>query len=345
MATRLKDIAERVGVSTSTVSLVLNGHDHGRVNEASAATIRETAWEMGYLPNMLARGLKTRHSKMIGLLAEGVASIPFSGQMIAGAQETAWEQGYLLLVVDVGHHEEMNAAAIKALLQRDIDALILAADFPREIPVPDLPVETPVVLLGALPEPIDLGDRVVDWGMPDDEGGAYAAVNQLIAAGHRRIAFCTVSDPRYSASADARRRGYHRALQDAGLRFDESLLSYAPGPETTDGREAAQALLDRPDRPTAVFCFCDRLAMALYQAANDVGLRIPDDLSVVGFDNQAGIADSMKPGLTTVQLPHRELGVWAARTAISRIRANQAPPGVHLVASPLVIRDSVASLA
>jgi LacI family transcriptional regulator len=342
MATRLQDIAERVGVSTSTVSLVLNGRDRGRVNSRSAAQIRKTADDMGYLPNMLARGLKTRHTRTIGVLAEGVASIPFSGAMLAGAQEAAWSEGYLLLTVDVGRHSEMGASAAKGLLQRDVDALILAADYPRFIQVPALPPQVPVIVLGALPEPMDAEGRRIDTVLPDDEGGAHQAVSALVRAGHRRIGFVNVDYPQYVSAEGERLAGYLRGLREGGLPVERALMANAPGPDTADGVAATEQLLDLPQPPTAIFCFSDRLAMAVYQVAARRGLRVPDDLSVVGFDDQDGVANALSPGLTTVRLPHQEMGTWAARRAIRRIRGESEPASSHRVECPLIVRGSVA---
>lgn len=343
MATRLQDIAERVGVSTSTVSLVLNGRDKGRVNMASARLIRETADEMGYLPNMLARGLKTRNSKTIGVLAEGVASIPFSGQMIAGAQDAAWQFGYLLMLVDTGHHTEMNVSAAKALVQRDIDALIVATDYPRIIRVPAMPPQVPVVIMGAIPAPADAAERRIDSVVPDDEGGAYTAVRELVRAGHSRIAFVNVGIGAFASAEAQRLAGYQRALTEAGIHDDDDLVVSAPGPDTKHGIAAAERLLDRSDPPTAVFCFSDRLAMAVYQVAQRRGLRIPDDLSIVGFDDQDGVANALDPGLTTMRLPHRELGEWAARTAVRRIRGANGASESDRIRCPLIRRGSVAT--
>ncbi|WP_152351534.1 LacI family DNA-binding transcriptional regulator [Brachybacterium subflavum] len=341
MATRLQDIAERVGVSPSSVSLVLNGRADGRVNAVSAARIREVAEDMGYMPNMLARGLKTRSSKTIGVLAEGVASIPFSGQMLAGAQEAAWRQGYLLMVVDTGHHSDRNVRAIKALIQRDVDALIVAADYPRDVRIPDVPAQIPVIALSAIPHPEDAEHRRVDAVLPDDEAGAFTAVTDLLRAGHRRVAFLNLDHTGFEYAQTQRLAGYRRAFTEAGLETEDRYIATAPGPETVDGQDAAARLLAGPEPPTAVFCFSDRIAVAVYHAAASCGLRIPEDLSVIGFDDQDGVANSLSPGLSTVRLPHREMGEWAARTAIRRVHGYGGPSLKQLVPCPPITRGSV----
>ncbi|HZX01440.1 MAG TPA: LacI family DNA-binding transcriptional regulator [Kribbella sp.] len=332
----LRDIAEQVGVSASSVSLVLNDRGQGRVRSDVAERIRAVAAELGYVPNLLARGLKTKQSLTIGLVSDGVASIPFAGQMLAGAQLAAAEEGYLLMLIDTVGHPEVEGPATRALLQRNIEALIVAAEFHREVALPMVPSSLPIVVLDGRPK-----DGDADWVVPDEAGGARAATERLIAAGHRRIAFCNVADAMFVAR-ELRRTGYEHALRDAGIEVDPSLVVDAADPSAAAGRVPALEMLRRPDRPTAVFCFSDQLAMGFYQVAQQLGLEIPRDLSVVGFDNHQFIADSILPGLTTIQLPHRAMGEWAAEQAIARSRGTAGPAPVHrLMPCPIVERSSV----
>ncbi len=344
----LKDIAQHVGVSASTVSLVLNDRDSGRVNSDVAERVRRTAREMGYVPNLLARSLKTKQSHTIGVLSDGVASVPFAGPMLRGAQTTAWDDGYLLMLIDTGGKRELDSPAVRSLMQRNIEGLILAAEFHRDLEVPLVPTSIPTVVLDGRPTG---GRDDVDSVVPDEEQGAYDAVRFLIERGHRRIAHLTVTDPRFIAK-ELRREGYRRALAEIGVPVDERLVVAAAEPSTVAGYPVALELLGRADRPTAVFCFSDQLAFSIYQAAADLGLRIPEDLSVVGFDNQTFVADALRPGLTSVSLPLEPMGSWAVARAIRRIRATTAappgngartdPPEHRLMACPLVIRESVA---
>lgn len=334
---KLADIAQRVGVSVSTVSLVLSGHAEGRVRPDSADRIREVADELGYLPNLHARGLRTRQTKTIGLLADRVATAPFAGEMLAGAQEAAWAAGYILLLVDTAGNPEMEAPAINSLLQRNVDALIIATHFYHEVDLPAVPLPT-VVLDGRPSRPDGQADSVV----PDESAGGYQATQYLIDAGHRRIGMCNLPTAEYVA-ARLRRRGYEAALAAHGIPLDESLVVEATEATAAAGREAADRLLGRADGPTAVFCASDQIAFGLYQVAHRLGLEIPTDLSVVGFDNQIAVAENLEPGLTTMQLPHREMGVWAAEQTISRIRGEATGAPVHrLVPCPIVERGSVA---
>lgn len=335
---KLADIAERVGVSVSTVSLVLNGRASGRVRTDSADRIREVADELGYLPNLHARGLRTRQTKTIGLLADRVATAPFASEMLAGAQEAAWAAGYILLLVDTAGNRELEAPAINSLLQRNVDALIIATHFHHDVVLPAVPL--PMVVLDGRPSGPDAhADSVV----PDEEAGGYRAAELLIEAGHRRIGMLNLPPDEYVA-ARLRRRGYEAALAAHGIPLDESLVVEATEVSAAAGRSAAERLLGRPDRPTAVFCASDRIAFGLYQVAQRLGMQIPAHLSVIGFDNQIVVSENLEPGLTTVQLPHRAMGEWAAEQTIARIRGQASGASVHrLVPCPIVERDSVAA--
>lgn len=208
----LRDIAEQVGVSVSAVSLVLNDRGRGRVRPDLAERIRVVAAELGYVPNLLARGLKTRQSLTIGLVSDGVASIPFAVQMLAGAQLAAAEQDYLLMLIDTAGHPEVEGPATRALLQRNIEALIVASEFHRDVELPLVPNSLPIVVLDGRPKDLNAG---ADSVVPDEVGGAQAATERLLAAGHRRIGFCNVADSMFVAR-ELRRTGYEKALRRAG---------------------------------------------------------------------------------------------------------------------------------
>lgn len=333
----LKDLAAAVGVSASAVSLVLNDRHAGRINAKTAERIRHAADDMGYIPNQLARGLKTKRTHTIGVLSDQVASVPFAGRMLEGVQSVAWESGYLAMIIDTTNRSEMLEQSSRSLLQRDIDALIMAAEFHRAVDVPVVPPTIPVMVLDGFPG----GDTVADGVVPDERGGAYDATAHLVQFGHRRIAFCNIGGEMYVASR-LRHAGYAQALTDYGVTRDPRLTLSLTDIATASAYQPMRELLSSPDRPTAVFCFSDQIAFAVYQAANDIGLRIPQDLSVVGFDDQRFIADALRPGLTTVRLPHHDMGAWAAKRVIDRISGEVAgPPEIEKIPCPLVIRASV----
>lgn len=215
----LKDLAAAVGVSASSVSLVLNGRHEGRVNAQTASRIRTAADDMGYIPNQLARGLKTKRTHTIGVLSDRVASLPFAGRMFEGLQTVAWEAGYLAMIIDTTDRPELMEQSLRSLLQRDVDAIIVASEFHRRIEVPPVPPTIPVVVLDGIPEDPHRADGVV----PDESGGAYAAASHLVNAGHRRVAFCNVGGDLYIAS-QLRYDGYALALRERDLQVDPSLV-------------------------------------------------------------------------------------------------------------------------
>jgi LacI family transcriptional regulator len=176
--------------------------------------------------------------------------------------------------------------------------------------------------------------------VPDEYTAGRAATEALIAAGHRRIGFANNSDD--IPASRGRLRGYLDALEDAGIEHDDRLVVAAPS-ETEGGVQSGRALLALSDRPTAIFAFNDRMAFGVYHAAAEHGLRIPADLSVIGFDNQELIATGVRPQLTTMSLPHYEMGVWAVETLIHRIEHPDAEPQHVRLACPLVSRESIAS--
>lgn len=335
----LRDVADRAKVSVSTVSLVLNGRDGGRVKPAVSKRVRKSAQELGYSPNLLARGLRTSQTQTIGLISDRVASTPFAGRMLAGAQNAAWDAGRLLLLVDTGGDAEMEQEAVRALAQRNVDALIYASMYHRVVELPTVPAELPLVVLDARP-----ADNRPDlaWVVPDEAGGARAAVTALLDAGHTRIGYC--SDAVDVPAVHERLRSFHDTLAERGITAAPELVVQVDGSNAADGREAASRLLSLPEPPTALFCYNDRMAMGAYRAAREFGLRIPEDVSIVGFDDQEHVADGLAPGLTTVALPHYEMGVWAAEQVLATLTGGeQGEPNQRRMPCPLVSRESVAA--
>jgi LacI family transcriptional regulator len=332
---RIKDVAELAGVSTATVSLVLNEVDGIRVAQATRERVRAAARELGYRPNSLARSLRTQRTEMIGFISDDIATTPFAGKMIQGAQDVAWGAGYVLLLVNTGRTEELRRRAVQALLERQVDGVVFATMYHQVVDVPEAISATPVVALDARPT-VD----GVPYVVPDEVAGAAAVITELIRAGHRRIAHIT--DRLGSPAARLRLQAYRQTLARHGIADDSSLVV---GDDTTHegGARAAKLLLDLAERPSAVFCFNDQMAMGVYREAGDRGLHIPEDLSVVGFDDQELIAAALSPGLTTVALPHYAMGEWALRTLLTRIEGSdgeQASLG-RLMPCPLVRRASV----
>lgn len=311
----MKDIASHVGVSVSSVSLVLSGRSEGRVNATVAKRIREVADDLGYVPNQLARSLKTKQSQTIGVVSDRVATVPFSAHMLAGAQQAAWESGFMLMLIDTYGNDEVQTPAVQSLLQRNIEGLIVATNFHKVVELPLVPPTMPVVILDG--RPADDSHPTVDYVVPDEELGAYTSTRMLVEAGHTRIGFCNVAA--YPIASRLRERGYRRALDESGIGYDPTLTVVAEDAATHFAIAPARQLLGRDDRPTAVFCFSDQTAVAFFTVARRLGLSVPGDLSLAGFDNQEFVAEALDPGLSTVQLPHRDMGEWAIRRLVGRL--------------------------
>jgi LacI family transcriptional regulator len=330
----MADVAARAGVSTATVSMVLNGVNSTRISPQTQQRVREAAEAVGYKPNSVARSLRTQQTRMVGLISDTIATTPFAGRMLAGANDVAREQGHLVVLVDTERDAAAERQALNALSGQRVDAIIYACMWHRVVEVPE-----------GLPEDAVLLDCVAAAGgraavVPDERAGGVVAVRELVAAGHRRIAFLDAEERFDLVASRLRFEGYLEVLADAGIEPDPALHVRAE-PVAGGGREAAQRLLDLPAerRPTAMFCFNDRMAMGAYTAALHCGLSVPRDLSVVGYDDQQLVAAELDPPLTTVALPHYEMGRWAMEVALGLRQADPAAP--HLMPCPVIRRGSV----
>jgi LacI family transcriptional regulator len=292
------------------------------------------AGDLGYAPNRLASGLRNQRSQILGLVSDEITTTPFAGAMIQGAQDAASEHGHLLMVVNSGLDNELERQEIRALQQHQVDGIIYARMFNQQVSVPEELQAVPTIVLDATSDNPGLSSVV-----PDEFGAGDSAAELLVSAGHRNIAMINNEDD--IPAAHGRLAGFRAGLDRHGRQLPAELL-VAGHPSTAGGRQAALELLSRPDRPTALFCFSDQMAMGAYQAAGHLGLKIPDDLSIVGVDNLELIADALWPGLSTMALPHYEMGRWAVLKLLNELE-NPGTARVHeKIACPLVERGSVA---
>jgi LacI family transcriptional regulator len=333
---KITDVASRAGVSATTVSHVLNDVPGKRITSETRERVREAAEQLGYTPNGVARSLRTQRSQMIALVSDEIATTPFASNIILGAQEAAAELDWLLVVANTGTNADLEAAEIGSLRQRQVDGFLYARMYHQEVQVPTSLRGAPVVLLDAR-----TSDPSFSSVVPDEYAGGLLATRELVAAGHRRIGFLV--DTADNAATRGRLAGYRTALEEAGIGFRPELAVVRTG-NADGGYAGGTFLLSLPEPPTGIFCFNDRLAMGCYFAAHELGLRIPADLSVVGFDNHAHIADGLRPGLTTVALPHYEMGAWAVRALIRLIQDPGAAPVQEAMTCTLIRRGSVALL-
>lgn len=331
----LKQVAERAGVSIKTVSRIVNGDAavHARTRKAVERLIAE----LNYVPNHAARQMRSGASSIVGLMTDAVATTPYSVDIIRGAQAALREQHQTLIIANSDGDPEQEDALWDMFRAHRVSGVVYAAMFhrPKEI---GAPMYGGRIILANCYAPDQSRDSII----PDDEDGGYQQARYLIARGHRRIALVTLID-----SIDATRlrgAGIRRAFAEAGLAFDESLdrrgMIGPVGEERMIAFEVAKDLLAARNRPTAIICGNDQVAMQVYAAAAHCGLSIPQDLSVIGFDDLRLISETLMPHLTTVALPYFEIG----RRAVERLNPSQEDDGqphmIERLTCPLVERNS-----
>lgn len=304
----MKEIAQQAGVSISTVSLVLNNRDAGRVKASIAQTVRDTAQKMGYRPNPIARSLRTNKTRILAFLSEEIATTPYAGGIILGAQDAASTLGYMMFTVNADGQVDQESE-IATLKRYGVDGFMVAKMSNRYTDVPASLDNYPVVLVDAS----DHNKRFPSIE-PDEFHIAYDATNRLITANCERIAYVGCPEPLLAQSG--RLAGYRQALEDAGRTFDDHLVV-----NVLNNDPALAAVSDMFDRahPDGVFCFNDARAWYVYECAARRGLQIGKDVSVVGVDNHRVFAETLVPRLTTVELPHYEMGYWATAKLVSLI--------------------------
>ncbi len=328
----MQDVANHVGVSRTTVSFVLNGGTGNGIPEETRDRVHQAVTELGYRPNAGARALASKHTKLYGLITE-IVTAPYAANIVRGAEEQAAQQGKTLLIASTDGSSDADRRAIETMLEHRVEGLIYATSWHRGVRLPAVAEEVPTVLVHCFDEAAKLHSVI-----PDEAQGGYVATMRLIRAGHDRIGFINL-DPVIPA-AIGRRAGYVQALEQAGIGLDESLVINEDG-EADQGYRAAALLLDGTRPPTAIFCATDRMAMGAYDAIKERGLRIGDDISVVGFDNQEIIANYLRPSLTTVALPFQQMGAIGV-AMLAKLAANRdLAPLQRIVECPLVERTSV----
>jgi LacI family transcriptional regulator len=332
---RISDVASAAGVSIATVSASLNDVESARISADTRARVRQVADRLGYVPNRLAQGLRVQRSGTIGFVGDTVATTPYAVEMILGALEAARSADRVVLLMNTEGHRDLESRELATLLQHQVDGVLYATMFHRRVEVPAALSDTPVVLVDA-----ESADPTVSSVVPDEVAGAATAVGELLGNGHRRIGFINNADS--TLAATGRLEGYRIALEQAGIGVDPSLVVAVTDIGPQGGYRAARQLLELPDRPTGVFCFRDLMAMGIYRAALEAGLEIPRDLSVVGFDDMELVASGLFPGLTSVALPHYEMGSWGVRQLLALMESANGKAKQVKLSGGLTRRRSVA---
>jgi LacI family transcriptional regulator len=311
--TTIKDVARKAGVSFKTVSRVLN--DDTAVRDETRAKVMDAIEALDYRPNIMARSLRSQRTHTIGFVSDLIASTPYASLIIQGAQERAWESNYLLLLVNTGGNQKMKEAAVDTLLDRQVDGIIYATMYHREAHPPEEVKQVPTVLLDCF-----VANRSLPSVVPDEVTGGREATLHLLQKGHHRIGL--ILDQVDIPAKRGRFQGYKEALASFQIPYDENLVKF--GNSMPDGGyDATMQLMQQPNKPTAIFCYNDRTAMGAYDALRKLGLSVPNDVAVIGFDNQELIAANLYPPLTTMKLPHYEMGQWAVKHLLELIENPQ----------------------
>ncbi|MER7939779.1 LacI family DNA-binding transcriptional regulator [Streptomyces sp. NPDC094458] len=331
-----RDVAELAGVSRAAVSFVFSGRAAGNLAASTQQRIRSAAEQLGYRPDEVARSLRRQRSAVIGLLSDEIATSPFAGRMVLGAMEAAREQGHQVLLLESRLDPAAEAEAVAELRARGVDGIVYAAMSMRRTAVPEGIDPARVVLANCLPAKTGTYAAVV----ADERAGGRAAVDVLIEEGHREIAMLG-GEPENIAARD-RAAGFRDGMRAAGIAVREDRLVDA-GWQIDEGYAAAVRVLDGPDRPTGLVCANDRVATGALLAAARLRIDVPGDLSVVGYDDQDQMAGHLVPALTTVALPHHDMGAVAVRTLIDAADAGEGVDRTRtrLLECPVVRRDSV----
>ncbi|MET8230887.1 LacI family DNA-binding transcriptional regulator [Micromonospora sp. NPDC005298] len=322
MRHRLKDVAERAGVSVKTVSNVVNGYVHVRPD--TRARVEEAIAELNYRPNLSARHLRKGRTGVIALAVPEL-DIPYFAELARHVVTAAADYGWTVLIDQTGGGREQERVVASGITDHLIDGLIFS---PLALTAEDLASldGTPMVLLG---ERVDHGpaDRVVI----DNVGAAREITSHLVSLGRRRIAAVGSQRTDEGASARLRLAGYADALRAAGLDYDETLVAPAPAWHRADGAAAMRGLLASGVRPDAVFCFNDTLALGALRALHEAGLRVPEDVAVVGFDDIEDGRFSI-PTLSTVAPDKAQIARLAVELLANRLDGDRTAPARELSA-------------
>ena len=328
---RLRDVAQRAGVSQTTVSLVINDRPGSGISVETRDRVLRIAREMGYRPNLTALSLRTQVTRTIGLISDQIVTDDYGGALVRGSLVAALRRDHLLVVVESQGSPTVERHLVEDLLARQVDGIIVTTVSGGRIELPGV-LHARTVLLNCT------SSHAVPAILADELAGGRDAAEALLRAGHRRGIYLVGEVPEALRPARERRRGVAAALGEAGTEL-EGMISCRWWPESA--YDAVRAQLSSGEPPRALICLNDRVAFGAYQALADAGLRIPDDVSVVSFDDSE-LARWLRPQLSSVALPYFDMGRIAVETVLGlRQEWADAERQEDLVAMPLRERGSI----
>lgn len=336
----IKDVAERAGVSTATVLRVL--HNNGYVSRETRAKVLEAIEAVGYHFNMIARNLKKNSTCVIGHVILGHYHNPFFARVAYGVESAANKVGYHIINAFSYGDPKREEEIVDLFISRRVDGIIFSTPIKEENIYKAVKVGIPVVMVE---RPLDL--PVGDCVLVDNFSGAYEAVKYLISMGHNRIGFIGTDPNRNNIVSNNVERdrldGYKKAILDSNLEIESDLIKFSNDYTIEEGFQLGKELLSLKDPPTGIFVTSDITATGVMQAIYERRLRIPDDISIIGFDDALAIYTS--PPLTTVSQPFDEIGETAVNLILDRLQRGIEEEKRSLIVSPkLVIRESVYNL-
>lgn len=304
MSITMKDIAKEAGVAVSAVSYAINGT--GSVSEEKKKRILDLVGKHDYRPNVIARNLKQRKTRIIGILSN-LQSLGPDRIIIASISDECTRRNYNVLQFNKTNNIKQT---IDILRSNQVEGIIYVDDR-TEVLADNCSSDIPIVFAYCHNEVNKEFDIT-----PNDVQGGYIATRHLIEKKHRRVG-CITGNEGWQATED-RLKGYKKAIAENGIPFDADIIVTGDFLNKDNNYQAALQLLSMKKRPTAVFCFCDAIAISVYNAAYELGMSIPEDVAVVGFDNEP-FTQYVRPPITTVSMPLKEIGVEAVEVLFSRI--------------------------
>lgn len=330
----LRDVADAAGVHPATASRALNPATRGLVNADTARRVIKVAESLGYRPNPIARGLKTAKSGTVGLVIPDLTN-PLFPPIVRGIEDVLEPAGYSGLIVNTDNDPGRERAQIESLRSRQVEGLIVATAL-LEHPLLEQLRREGVLIVVVNRRPADLDVASIT---PDDAAGVELAVRHLASLGHRRIAH--LAGPANTSTGVVRARSFRNTVHDLGLDEDPALTATCSYWSEEAGAEALRSLLDAGAEFTAVVAGNDLIALGCYDVFAERSIDCPRDISVVGF-NDMPFLDKLRPPLTTVAVPHQQIGAEAARMLLDAIADPARPPRSVLLPLSLVVRGSTA---
>ena len=328
----LRDVARVADVHPGTASRALNVETRSLVNEETARRVLDAAEELGYHPNPIARGLKTNRSYTIGVLIPDLTN-PLFPPILRGIEDRLEEDGYTALIANTDNDPERERIDWQAMRARQVDGIVTAtARRDHELLDELLDSDIPLVLVNR---------RTADGRVPsataDDAQGIRLAVEHLVAAGHTRIGH--VAGPLELSTGLDRHDGFIAAMRDSGAEADPELIVVSRAFTEGEGARACAELLASGGGLTAIVAANDLIALGCYDVFADRGIRCPQEISITGF-NDMPFADRFSPPLTTIRIPHYEIGTAAAQLMLAQLQADDSEPSEVRLQPELVVRES-----